>query len=389
MNDMTSTLRLLRFDTAEARLQHSSEEKRIDSFFERTIRSTSRRPTNLIVVSHAIRSLPPFLRALSSVHHVKGLFIKPKSYDQRILAKLSCEYRTRILSREMFERQAEATSILEEYAGNDAVVLADIGGYFANVPRWQQERGLGNVLGIVEDTENGHQRYLRSAGGQIPVISVARSASKRMEDWWVGRAIAFSGERQLRSVGETFGSKRALVIGFGKIGSSIADALKRHGCAVSVYDENPCIRVFAESQSYYIPDRQEAIDSADIIFCATGNKALSLDDLAGRTRPLFIFSATSADDEFDIDFSGARRADAEFWTASADPGHASILFANRGNAVNFIDGGEIGRYAHMVQAAIVHGIDSILCGDVEPGGIAELSDWRERAVSAAYIGTFA
>lgn len=360
----------------------------VKNFFNRVIDSTKGGRPNLVLVCHAIGSLPPFLEALARYANISGLLVKPKSVQNDILRRISRFHRTEILSRETCASPLRLHSLLDSITQRREAVLSDIGGYFSNVPLWRGQGYFRNIVGIVEDTENGHQRYERVELADMPVVSIARSETKRLEDWWVGRAIVFSAERQLRSIGETFNGKRISVFGFGKIGFSIADTLMRHGYNVAIYDIDPCKRVQAKSLNYPIPSRERAISDADVIFSATGNQALSLNDFKTKRRPAFIFSATSADDEFAIDFSKAIKTYGEFWQFPGTYGRRPDLFANRGNAVNFLDGGEIGHYAHMVQSAILHGIDAIMCGEYRIGEISSLSAERERLISSAYITEF-
>ena len=74
------------------------------------------------------------------------------------------------------------------------------------------------LIGVVEDTENGHKRYEQIAFPPCPVLSVARSPLKEPEDFLVGHAIVFSAEALIRQSGVVMVNKRALVIGYGKIG---------------------------------------------------------------------------------------------------------------------------------------------------------------------------
>lgn len=52
-------------------------------------------------------------------------------------------------------------------------------------------------IGIIEDTENGYQKYTHN-NLKFPVISVARSLLKENEDHLVGQAVVFSTEAILR-----------------------------------------------------------------------------------------------------------------------------------------------------------------------------------------------
>ncbi|WP_342361190.1 hypothetical protein [Terrarubrum flagellatum] len=375
--------RIVRVETPEDRPLGN-----VRHFFDRIRAGTSGARSNVVLVCHAIGSLPPFLEAMREISDISGILVKPKSAQPDILRRVSRFHHTEILSREICDSPHKTKVLLDGMTAGKETILVDIGGYFSHVPEWKRQGLLGNIRGIVEDTENGHQRYLKADIGDMPVVSVARSQTKRLEDWWVGRAIVFSAERQLRHIGETFHAKRITVLGFGKIGFSIADTLKRHGYDVSIYDIDSCKRVLAKCLNYAIPDRTRAVAGADIIFSATGNRALSLQDLRAKRKTTFVFSATSADDEFDIDFGDAHKSFGEFWKFPNLGAEKTTFFANKGNAINFVDGGEIGRYAHMVQSAIIHGIDVILCGETTPGAISELTDAREQLISSAYLDEF-
>jgi adenosylhomocysteinase len=358
-------------------------------FFDRVRVGMSGPRARIVMVGHAIGSLPPYLSALRKSLDVLGVLAKPKSAQADILRRVSRHYRTEMLSRTICDSPLLMSDLLDRMTEGKDTILVDIGGYFSNVPLWRAQGYFQNIKGIVEDTENGHQRYERADLADMPVISVARSQTKRLEDWWVGRAIVFSAERLLRQIGDTFHSKRITVLGFGKIGFSIADTLSRHGYDVSVFDIDPCRRVLAKCLNYRIPDWKTAISRADIIFSATGRKALSVADLQDQKHPTFIFSATSGDDEFDIDLNILSRSYGEFWELpKLKDQSGTVFFASRGNAVNFVDGGEIGKYAHMVQSAILHGIDAVQCGEFKSGEISELTQARENLISRAFIDEF-
>lgn len=98
---------------------------------------------------------------------------------------------------------------------------------------------------MVEDTENGHRRYAELDKLPCPVISVSRSPLKEPEDFLVGQSVAFSTEALMRSRGDILHGRTALVIGFGKLGSSIARLLHVKGVQVTVYDIDPVRRTQA------------------------------------------------------------------------------------------------------------------------------------------------
>jgi len=71
---------------------------------------------------------------------------------------------------------------------------------------------------------------------------VARSPLKDPEDFLVGQSVVFSTEALMRGRGDILHGRPALVIGFGKLGSSIARLLHAKGVQVTVYDIDPIRR---------------------------------------------------------------------------------------------------------------------------------------------------
>ncbi len=82
------------------------------------------------------------------------------------------------------------------------VIILDIGGYFAESLPTLFSLVPHKLAGVVEDTENGHQKYLKALSDNhlhIPVWSVARSALKRTEDYNVGKSLVRAADSILRS----------------------------------------------------------------------------------------------------------------------------------------------------------------------------------------------
>lgn len=62
---------------------------------------------------------------------------------------------------------------------------------------------------------------------------------KDPEDFLVGQSVVFSTEALMRGRGDILHGRTALVIGFGKLGSSIARLLHAKGVQVTVFDIDP------------------------------------------------------------------------------------------------------------------------------------------------------
>jgi len=343
-----------------------------------------------VVVAHMLPTLPPFLQALERVGRVAGIVPKPSSVDPTVLDWARRRGHAILeLSRRQTDRSELVAEQLGRVVGSERFILLDIGGYFASSLAHLRGAYPDQLIGLVEDTENGHQRYQASSGPPVPCVSVARSLSKRNEDRWVGQAVVYSAEALLREAGSTLDLKRALVLGFGKIGQSVAHTLRRRGLAVTVWDTDPSQRVYARCENFRVDGKVIALRGADLIFCATGNKSLRGEDFRALKGGSVVFSVTSSDDEFCFaGLEGYRKTDvgASMTLLSRD-GHAFFL-ANRGNAVNFVHGAEVRPFVHLVQAAMLHGIDAVLKGEARPGRVTALGRGRETSVAEAFERCF-
>src|SRR5689334_14274792 len=83
---------------SELRVMQAEDD--VQSFFRRVCAGTSGRRPNVVLVGHAIGSLPPFLEALRQIADVSGILVKPKSAQTDVLRRVSRFYHTEILSRE-------------------------------------------------------------------------------------------------------------------------------------------------------------------------------------------------------------------------------------------------------------------------------------------------
>lgn len=249
---------------------------------------------------------------------------------------------------------------LQENIGNSTFAIIDTGGYFSHVLNELQSIFGSNLIGVVEDTENGHQRYenLLSHEGydSLPysVVSVARSALKDPEDHLVGHATLFSAESLLRKCGEILTGKNAIVLGYGKIGRSIAQGLQSRGVRVDVFDADPVRQILAKAHNFHTNKKHRLLEKADLIFCATGNLSIKQCDLPYIKHNAYVFTATSVDDEIEDHLSLINHA---------VPTHSNNLLiqvadthfflCNNGNAVNFMHGGVIGPFIKLVQAELL------------------------------------
>ena len=225
---------------------------------------------------------------------------KPNSIDITTEKKIKKDFTIKTISREQLVLAKNAIEKLI-IKSEKKVILFDIGGYFSSIHKSWSAKALNKIELIVEDTENGHQKY-KSSKPQCIVVSVARSVLKDNEDFLVGQSILFSADSVLREEEVLLQYLKCSVLGFGKIGKSIAFHLLQRGIKPSVFDINPIKRIEAFNNLAEIPSREKIIRNSDIIFSATGNKSLNVNDFRKLKDGCFIFSVTSSDDEFHFNF---------------------------------------------------------------------------------------
>lgn len=217
-------------------------------------------------------------------------------------------------------------------------------------------------------------------------MSVARSPLKEPEDSLVGQAIVFSAEAIMRTQGLILLGKRVGVIGFGKIGRSIAFSLLSRGSRVDVFDTNPILLASALSLGFHTSPRSEFLRSVDVLFCATGNKSLSVADGDLFKSGLHIFCATSSDDELSTCLRymiDAASVSARTHSCKIYLKDKYVYFHNKGNSVNFVHGAVVDSFIELVQGEILYSIGS-LC-DAPRNTISHLPELDKRFIAENWI----
>jgi adenosylhomocysteinase len=329
---------------------------------------------SLIIVQHILPNTLPLLRSLHKHHHVACVIPKPRSIETNAMDFIE-QSDERLPIMHLTRNQTSDKEFLIKYVKpcvpeNNKVIILDIGGYFASSIKHLQEMFGNRILGIVEDTENGHQKYQSSMSKlksplSFPVFSVARSPLKEPEDYLVGQSIVYSIERILRDNSTLLTNKSSLVIGYGKIGKSVANSLSSRNITVYVHDKDPIRRAQALSHGYSSPDREVALANADLVIGASGNKSLRFNDFKALKDNCFVASVTSGDDEFEIDElrEEYRSRDNKNGVEIYYLHEKSFFLMNQGNAVNFAYSNILGPYIYLVACEIIHCMNKLIDGD--------------------------
>ncbi|MET7620955.1 adenosylhomocysteinase [Streptomyces sp. NPDC005408] len=368
------------------------ERARLDAYFGRIAsRFAPIEQPAAFLITHLLPERPAFVRGVAGVTELRSVLPKPKSVHAEALRQIEADgHACDTLSRELFADPDRAVRFIETRAAGRPVVLLDVGGYFAPSLDALCDRFSGQILGVVEDTENGHRRYADLDKLPCPVASVARSPLKDPEDFLVGQSVVFSTEALMRSRGDILHGRTALVIGFGKLGSSIARLLHAKGVRVAVYDIDPVRRTQALSQGFTVARNRDAgLTYAGLLLCATGAISLRGEDFPRLRNGAYVATVTSSEDELEL--AGLpdvyeRATIGEHVTRYLTTGHYFYLL-NGGNAVNFLHGASVGPFIFLVQAEILAASTALARGELDPG-MHEISPTDRAAIAATWLDYF-
>lgn len=367
------------------------ERARLDAYFAKIAAQFA--PIDQVtsfLVTHLLPERPGFVRAVAALSRLRAVLPKPKSITPAAQREVEQTIPVDTLSRELFADPDAAMDYFESRAGGEPVVLLDVGGYFAPALAELHNRFSGQILGVIEDTENGHRRYEDLDKLPCPVISVARLPLKDPEDFLVGQSVVFSTEAVMRGRGDILHGRPALVIGFGKLGSSIARLLHAKGVQVTVHDIDPVRRTQALSQGFTVArDREDALKGAGLVLCATGAVSLHGEDFPHLRNGAYVATVTSSEDELELGSLldvYTRTTVGDHVTRYQTTGHYFYL-ANGGNAVNFLHGASVGPFIFLVQAEILAAIRMLTRGDLAPG-LHEAPAADRAAIAATWLSYF-
>ncbi|MDJ0641660.1 MAG: adenosylhomocysteinase [Erythrobacter sp.] len=376
------------------------------SLYERILKESNIKKGDcaVLVVQHVLPNTIPLFKILRSYFEVVGVIPKRKSTNPSTLSQLENSdppFPILNCTRRQLRNEEYLRNNVKMKIGDRKLIILDIGGYFSDSIELLGNIFQDKIIGIIEDTENGHQKYdryvepLKQKGGNLPfpVFSVARSPLKEPEDYLVGQSIVYSAENVLREHNTLLNNKVVLVLGYGKIGKSIANSLAVRNVTVWVYDKDPIKCAQALSHGFHVPTRDHGISGADLIFCATGNKSLEEVDFLKLKHQSFVCSVTSADDEFEFGELrkkyGHRDTNANSEIFDIDANHRFHLM-NEGNAINFLHGAVLGTYIYLVACELLFCLVKIIDngGKFKNDRITTLSTQERQTLAAKWMEEF-
>jgi adenosylhomocysteinase len=153
-------------------------------------------------------------------------------------------------------------------------MILDDGGDLTAMMHNDYKELLKEVKGVSEETTTGIKALNKMEKNKtlmVPAINVNDSVTKSKFDNLYGcRESLVDGIRRATDV--MMSGKVAIVAGFGDVGKGSAASLRQSGARVLVTEADPICALQAAMEGYEVVLMDEAIDKADIVVTATGNK---------------------------------------------------------------------------------------------------------------------
>jgi adenosylhomocysteinase len=153
-------------------------------------------------------------------------------------------------------------------------MILDDGGDLTNMVLDQYPELISAIRGLSEETTTGvHRLYERMKNGTLPMpaINVNDSVTKSKFDNKYGCKESLV-DAIRRATDVMMAGKVAVVAGYGDVGKGSAASLKGAGARVIVTEIDPICALQAAMDGFAVKKMADAIQEADIVVTATGNK---------------------------------------------------------------------------------------------------------------------
>ncbi|HEY3827826.1 MAG TPA: NAD(P)-dependent oxidoreductase [Solirubrobacteraceae bacterium] len=258
--------------------------------------------TAIFTIHHLTDFLPLIETAFALGLDCEDVTVIDKEYSyrdgERVDAHLRLVHGVRVYTYACLEEALSAHLARSERLGKRVVVMDD-GGYVLPVVLTRLRAKSGCIAGVVEQTMSGIQKL---AGHYLPMplFSVAQSQVKAtVESFGVADAAVRNALTLLPQ--EKFEGRRAMVIGYGRIGEEISNILRARRMQVAVYDED-IVRLVTAHERGYATDRDLGRLLSGwrplVVFGCTGAGALTEEHFSLLEWDCYLISTTSRDREF-------------------------------------------------------------------------------------------
>lgn len=368
------------------------EDARVSAYFSHLVSELGVEDgVQVVCIAHMVSNTTYFLPALNEMFGVGLLLPKPKSTTSRYVDKVrQFGFLELPLSREWSENPQKVAAALSELDDTRKILLVDIGGYFSSSINEIHTLLPGRILGLMEGTENGAYKYEHSGlEYNLPLITVARSPLKLPEDYLVGAGIVFSVEATLREQAQILQSRSACVLGYGRVGSGVAEVLRGRGIPTVVHDVSPLAMAEASARGFRVYRRvDEALRQSNLVISATGSKAITASALDALRSGTVVATVTSADDELQPRVLERYRnvpISQRVTRYETEDRRRYFWLVNDGNAANFLDDAVIGPAIQLIEGEKLAALKELAEGSVPVGAFHnDVTETRRNLVARVW-----
>jgi adenosylhomocysteinase len=328
------------------------------------------KPASVVFVTHVLDTAVRFVELIASTADISSIIAIPYSTTDGARSKLGSRFPLLepVTAADMASAVGEAVRTAVAESAERSVIVQEIGGYCAS--RVAQLARCENFGGVVEDTMQGHWRYQAIRDLACPVISIAESPLKALENRQVGRAIAYSLETILRSRFFRIPVETKVgILGYGGIGEATAASLTGVGARILVYDPNPIRMASAFVEGLKTPDRETVLRKADVLIGLSGHRSITADDVTLLKDGAILASGSSKRVEIDVDglYAAADDVSTDLGLTRLKIGGKTIWLLNDGTPINFADQGVLGHVLDLVYTELYMCISKLSEGRCSPG----------------------
>jgi len=329
----------------------------------------------LLIIQHIKKNTIEFIKLLKKVGFKEIIIIaKPYSVNQEALKEIEKYAKVLTPSFEKLENLEIINDVIKEFLNEESkFICLDLGGYFS---RYFQNisNPPNNLLAIIEDTKNGIWFDKNSIKLKFPLLSLANSKLKDYaENHFVAKAIVRNSENILinSKFSQTLSNKKILILGYGRIGETIAKILKNESI-VTIYDISPIQLLKAKIDGFkVIQNLNELFDFNIIIGGITGTIILEKEHLLNLKNGVILINGSTKKKEFDVnsikDFISDTVKNRAYTTYILYNGKNIHLYAD-GYPVNFFDTESLPEFIlDIVFAEMFMLIKLVMEKDINPG----------------------
>jgi len=331
----------------------SSDLKVLETLVSQTDPFTTHR---CVLITHVMPTAEPYIRLVNKVFEVALVIAIPYSADKETLESLEQSGIRTFLPSSVDEAFIQSGPHVEELLkiSHDPLIVQEVGGYLAGYTNRLKQ--YPHFKGIVEDTNNGHWRYENAGKHDVPVVSMALSPIKDIEDTVIGDSVVYSTERIFREeFNAVLQGARSGVIGYGKIGTSTSIALKGRESTVTVYDVDPAKCIRARFEGLRVSPLSQLLSESEVIIGCTGKTSVRERDIPMIRDKAVLVSGSAKNEEFDLvafdKCCQKEEISSVVWKYTRPDGGCFYLL-NKGTPVNFRDRSVLGYILDMIYSEL-------------------------------------